>query len=501
MGAAYSISDLDASVFQDADDVFDELKGRLSAEWLELEHDEVERSLEMTGRELLRRLFQSHLHVRHLRETVRPHVLANGVRRTHRRIRVRSLSTIFGKVQVYRTSYSARGESSICPLDEQLNLPVDSFSFELRRRAADLAITTSFDDTTRRLREATGTRVAKRQVEQLVQRAAHDFEAFYAQREAPRESAELLILSIDRKGVVVRHDDLREKTRQAAEQKKPALDKRRAVGERRNRKRMAMVAAVYTVKPWMRTAEDVVAGLEGDEVELAPRPRPEGKRIWASVERKADEVVEQAFQEALARDPEQQKHWVFLVDGDRHQLYWLRQAAKRHRIRATFIIDIIHVIEYLWIGARGFHEPYSSEAQEWVRERLLKILMGRAGWVAGGMRRAAKQRGLSKEKRARVKKCADYLKNYSAMMRYDLALAAGLPIATGVIEGACRYLIGDRLDITGARWGIDGAEAVLRLRALRASGDFDEYWSYHRAQEQLRNYGSAHQPHLRLVSI
>ena len=125
--------------------------------------------------------------------------------------------------------------------------------------------------------------------------------------------------------------------------------------------------------------------------------------------------------------------------------------------------------------------------------------MGRAGWVAGGMRRAAKHRGLSRQKLARVKKCADYLKNYSAMMRYDRALAGGLPIATGVIEGACRYLIGDRLDITGARWGIKGAEAVLRLRALRASGDFDDYWAYHRAQQKLRHYGKAHDPHLRLV--
>ena len=144
MNAAYSISDSDASLFQHADDVFDELKGKLSGECLQLEHDEVERLLETCGRELLRCLFQSHLDLRHLRAPRHAWVEgADGVKRTHRRVRTRSLSTIFGKVRVDRTAYSARGESSICPLDRQLNLPVDSFSFELRRRAADLVVAVS----------------------------------------------------------------------------------------------------------------------------------------------------------------------------------------------------------------------------------------------------------------------------------------------------------------------------------------------------------------------
>ena len=104
------------------------------------------------------------------------------------------------------------------------------------------------------------------------------------------------------------------------------------------------------------------------------------------------------------------------------------------------------------------------------------------------MRRTATNRGLSPSRRAAADTCADYLITYKAYLRYDEYLAAGFPIATGVIEGACRYLVKDRMDITGARWSVQGAESVLRLRALRASGDFEAYWAFHQDCELHRNH-------------
>ena len=86
--------------------------------------------------------------------------------------------------------------------------------------------------------------------------------------------------------------------------------------------------------------------------------------------------------------------------------------------------------------------------------------------------------------------CADYLLHYRPYLSYDEALAAGLPIATGVIEGACRHLVKDRMNITGARWSLEGGEAVLRLRALRSSGDFDDYWKFHEIREHERNHAA-----------
>src|SRR5690606_39225966 len=118
------------------------------------------------------------------------------------------------------------------------------------------------------------------------------------------------------------------------------------------------------------------------------------------------------------------------------------------------------------------------------------ILEGRSSIVAAGIRRSATNRKLKKDEREAIDTCADYLLNKAPYLHYDDYLSRGFPIATGVIEGACRHLIKDRMDLTGARWSLAGAEAVLRLRPLKSSGDFFEYWAFHEEQEFLRNHKS-----------
>ncbi len=144
-------------------------------------------------------------------------------------------------------------------------------------------------------------------------------------------------------------------------------------------------------------------------------------------------------------------------------------------VDVTIIVDIIHVIEYLWKAGRAFHPKSGPELENWVRHRLLGVLQGKAGLMAGGMRLSATRKQLSSEARKPVDTCATYLLNKSPYLHYDRYLSLGFPIATGVIEGACRHLVKDRMEITGAKWRLPGAKAVLRLRALRSSNDFDEY--------------------------
>lgn len=195
----------------------------------------------------------------------------------------------------------------------------------------------------------------------------------------------------------------------------------------------------------------------------------------------------------MQRDPEKTRQWVVLVDGDEQQQRLIKAAIKRHNVDAIRVIDFIHVLEYLWKAAYCFHQPDSDEAETWVSERALKLLQGKANGVAAGMRRSATLRLLSKKARTAVDKCAEYLSKNRAMARYDVCLKRGLPIATGVIEGACRHLINDRLDISGARWRLQGAEAIPKLRSLRSSGDLDNYWAFHKAQEFERNHAFRYQ--------
>jgi hypothetical protein len=199
-------------------------------------------------------------------------------------------------------------------------------------------------------------------------------------------------------------------------------------------------------------------------------------------------VIEDAFAEALRRDPARCKEWVALVDGNDTQLDLLKRGARKHDVALTIIIDFIHVLEYVWKAGNELLGEGRLETEVWVRERALAILQGDSSLVAAGMRRSATKRGLAADARVAIDNCADYLLKYRKHLRYDEYLARGYPIATGVIEGACRHLIKDRLDITGARWGLERAEAVLQIRALRSSGDFDAYWRFHEAREQRRNH-------------
>lgn len=458
-----------------------------------LSHSALEQLLSERGLELLRKLLQAHLDARGPGAAAGPVRGADGIERDHARLHERGLSTIFGEVQVRRLGYSAEGVESLHPLDAGLNLPAEQYSFGLRRRAAEEAAKVSFDETVQSLSAQTGTAVAKRQVEQLVQRAAADFDAFYAQRRpaAPETTASVLVLTVDGKGVVMRPEDLREATRAKAATHKHKLAKRLSKGEKRNAKRMATVAAVYTVAPFVRTPSEVVRTMAPAPQDKAPpRPRPEHKRVWASLQQSPDEVIAAAFAEAQRRDPVHVKHWVALVDGSDAQLARVEQTARRTGVQLTVVLDVMHVAEYLWSAGLAFHAEDDPEREAWVRDRLLAVLEGRASLVAAGMRRSATRRELSATERTPVDRCARYLLKHKAYLRYHEYLTAGLPIATGVIEGACRHLIKDRMDVTGARWSLAGAEAVLRLRALRASGDFDEYWRFHEQQEYQRNHAA-----------
>jgi len=494
----YPSSVVAVAPFALADEHYAAVKTRLtSAEAGAMSHSDLERLLEVEGHELMRRLLQDHLRLRAQQERELgvhgPVVGCDGVVRTHLRDSERGLMTVFGDVDIERLAHHAPGSESLRPLDAALNLPAESFSFGVRRRVAEEAIRGSFDEALAAIVAHTGARLSKRQLEELAIRAATDFEPFYVTRQelppaAVAELSDLLVITTDGKGVVMRRSALRAATRKAAERARHKLKRRLTKGEKKNRKRMAQVAAVYTVAPFYRTPEDIMRELDRKDETPTPRPRPEQKRVWASVRDEAEEVVRAAFAEAAWRDPQRRKTWVALSDGNETQLELLEQLAREYGVKLIIVLDLIHVTEYLWKATTVFNDEASPEAEAWVTERLLPILRGKARNVAAGVRRSATLRGLSRKERKAADTCADYLLKYTKYLHYNEYLAAGLPIATGVIEGACRHLVKDRMDITGARWGLAGAEAILKLRALRSSGDFAEYWAFHEQQEWARNH-------------
>jgi hypothetical protein len=454
-------------------------------------HDQVERMLAEKGRELLRAMMQAHYDAKAACERRVPVEGADGVERTQVRTATRKLETLFGTVEVERQLYQAPGVEGLAPLDAALALPDEKYSMELRRLVAEESPRASFDEAVELIENRTGAHVPKRQVEELAVRAAQDFDAFYAKRLCEAEATDdLLILSFDGKGIAMRHEDLRAATKRAAEATPRRLETRLTSGEKKNRTRMAQVATVYTLAPWVRTPADILHTLRPDDLD-AIRPRPIHKRVWASVEHSPQRVVDDAFAEATRRDPDHRRRWIVLVDGQRDQIKRVQRAARTFGAEVTIVLDIVHVLEYLWRAAYAFHAAGTDEAETWVRHRLLALLDGRsAGELGKCLRGMIERHELDAKAAAPVLKCTNYLLKNGRWLHYDRALADGLPIATGVIEGACRYLVQDRMGRTGARWSLTGAEAILRLRALKTSGDFDDYWQFHLAQEHDRVHRS-----------
>ncbi|MGH8303154.1 MAG: ISKra4 family transposase, partial [Steroidobacteraceae bacterium] len=406
-----------------------------------LAHAELEDQLDARGRELLRKMLQDHLSLRALSEvraqdvTDADGVVHGAVEAGHRR----PLTTIFGKVDVERLAYRHRAHPNLHPADALLNLPTERHSHGLRRLSAVEGSRGSFEEAAAALERATGQHVGKRQVESLSAKSATDVEDFYATR--PRtevDESDVLVISADGKGIVMRPDSLRDATAKAAAAARNKLTTRLSKGEKRNRNRMAEVVAVYDVTHVPRAPHDVMASKAGEE---QPPEAPKAKNKWltASVVEDAAEVVGRLFDEAERRDPGHKRRWVALVDGNNHQIDRIGAEAMARGIDITIVVDLVHVLEYMWAAAWCFFAEGDTAAEEWVRDRAHSVLEGHAREVAAGIRRRATAEGLAKSKRKKADDCAKYLVNKAPHLDYPAALSSGWPIATGIIETTVPY--------------------------------------------------------------
>jgi hypothetical protein len=450
---------------------------------------QVEDLLFTAGTDLLRQVFQDHLDARSARERAAyradPSALvgADGVRRAKVETVTTHLVTRFGPVGVSRLSYRGPGAGALRPADAGQNVPATSYSHGLQRLLIAFATEVSFDTAIDFTARATGQRIGKRAAHEMLAAAGADIETFYDRRRpAPGiEPGEVVVISADGSGIDMRPEARREGPGPDAGSVDPSPAGSLAAKERRGRKRMAEIALVALIDP-VRRAADAVMGPE-------PHPGPVLRDTWltGSISLPVAAVIDTAFAEAARRDPDRTAPWVVLLDGNHHQIDCVEAAAAASGARVAIVCDFIHVLQYLWDAARVFFDT-TADAAAWVADKATLVLKGRAVQVATGIRRRATANGYTKAERAQADRAATYLHNQAPYLDYPLALANGWPIATGAIEGAVRHLVKDRFAITGARWSLNGAEAMLTLRATTIAGDTDEYWHYHLEQEQHRNH-------------
>jgi hypothetical protein len=477
----------------------DELAGSAAAG---LTASGLEELLDERGREVMRQLLQDHFDLRKIREEQQarehPGPVEGPDGSTRTRLETghgRQLATLFGTVTVTRCAWRKPGAGNWCPADAILSLPGGRHSHTLAKLAAIEAARGSFEAAHAAVTRRCGKVIGKRQIEDSVVHSAADITAFYASRiPEPCTPAALLVLSADCKGIVMRPGALRAATAKAAA-KLGKMRTRLTAGEKPNRKRMAALVTVYDAEPAKRRPHDVIAPPGGRHGARGLRPGPKALAKWlaGSVRKDPADMIAAAFDEAEARDPHHLRTWVVLVDGAEHQLGLIRAEAARRGVTIHVIIDIIHVLEYIWGAAWSLHEAGDPAAEDWVAARALTVLAGDSDRAAAEITAGTDAAGLEGSRRFGADACVRYLGNKREFLRYDQALDAGWPIATGVIEGACRHLIADRLNLGGARWGLNGAEAILTLRAVISNGDFEEYWRFHLAREHQRLYPGINQ--------
>ena len=467
------------------------------------------------GRDLLRGVVQLSLDGQAEREVRLPQVTGqDGVRRARaERGHSRPVVTRLGAVVVRRIGYRSgiRGVPSLFPRDAVLNLPPCGYSWGLQRLAEMFCRAVSYEQAHEFVLAAAGVAIGKRQLEQITVAAAADAERFYQDRSrdaavpaAGEQGQGLppLAISADGKGVAMLPQARRRRAR-APEQKVRTFEKRAGTGEKKGHKRMAETGAVFDVAvpdgP-ARTPEQVMRP-EGGTGGKKP-PRAENRWYACDITAGRDVTIGKILDEADRRDPGHLRTWIALIDGDVHQLALIQAQAAARGITLAIVIDFIHVLEYLWKAAWCFHPPRDPAMEDWVTAQALDILHGRAaGVIARIARLTADHPPKPGGEHARIiRKTLSYLQNKQAFMDYPRALANGWPIATGVIEGACRHLVQDRMGITGARWGLEGAQAILWLRAIAASGDTGTYWTWHITREHQRNHLSRYQDTLGLAA-
>jgi hypothetical protein len=395
--------------------------------------------------------------------------------------------SIFDEITIERTCYG-HDRVEAAPLDARLHLPQRQYSYLLQQWLGSFVVDDAHAEAIRKLGTILGVEITVRASEDLNREQASDVEVFQDRLPVPdaAEEGPLLVVTADCKGVPLVRKAL--PPEEATDTPLPALaNRRRGKGEKANKKKMAAVGAVYTIEPFVREADDVIEEVMRKKARER-RPRPQNKRVRAELLVGKVALFVWLADEVIRRDPQGSKRVIFLSDGERA----LHDRQSEYLPEETVcILDLFHVMERLWKVAWCFFEEGAQkhEAHQWVEERLKRLLEGRVDSVIRGMRYQATQRGLKGQKRKTVRDAAEYFEGNRDRMKYDEYLAAGYPIGSGVVEGACRHLVKDRMERTGMRWLPSGAQAMLDLRATYLNGDWNAFWDFHMTQEDQRLYG------------
>lgn len=412
----------------------------------------------------------------------------------------RSYQSVFGDFTVSRWVYGSReGQRIDCvPLDTRLQLPESSCSYLLQDWTQALVVEMAYEQAQAVLERVLGVSVPVSLMERLNRALGEAVPDYWEATPAElAEAADFVVVTADGKGVPMRKPAAAEPIRTHDSHRGPKPD----------RKKMAVVGAVYASDAYPRAPEQVWQGLFGltvpsaaNDDELIARPRPVAKAVRAALTHTdadgheinaRDEIFDWLGVQIRQRDPAANQPLVVIMDG---QTCLWDEAARRFDDRPRIeILDLLHVTSKLWELVHLFHPAGSAHELDAMKLFTLMILKGQVELVIRWFGDWADERQLAPAARERVERLCGYFDNHKTRMHYDQYLAAGYPIASGVIEGACRHVVKDRLERAGMRWTVPGARAMLNLRCAVINGQWDEFNRFRIQRETERLYPYAEQ--------
>jgi len=392
--------------------------------------------------------------------------------------KTRSYWSVFGKIRFERAYYYGQGQGYFA-LDAALNLPAKACSDLLAQWREHLAVRDAYHNVGKVLADILGQPLgfSTRALSEQIQEDGTRVQAFYKEAPPPKAlpQATILVVQADGKGVpMVKDEPVEPKIRLGKGQK--------AAG-----KKEAIVTCVYTLAPWVRTPQEVVDSLfktKPDPYTTERASGPENKRWWATLAGK-DAALTFTREQVVARDTATIRDRVALTDGSSA----LQKQVRLKFADFTLVLDLVHAVEYLWEAANALLGETDGGRTAWVQARVLRMLSGQTQGLIDELRALAALPDLKANVPTTLAKVAGYYESNLAHMHYDQYLGAGWPVATGVIEGACRHLVKDRCELSGMRWTRPGAEALLHLRCVSENGDWETFQDFRRCRRLQDLYG------------
>ena len=401
--------------------------------------------------------------------------------------RVRPYLSIFGMLNINRNKYYSPIDKTYYPLDAHLSLPVGRYSYVFTDWLSYGSVDLDFKQSVEQLEHILGHSLSSMQSSRQTYHLSKDVDSFYEQQDwSSIQDGTHLSVGYDGKGIPI--------IRSETDRKEESAVVRLSRGQKKGVKKEATISVSSSFTPQPRSKEQLLESLflvhkKTDKSELRHQWH-EHKHIRAFLSDKT-KAIEYGIDNLMKRDATAKKPIIVLIDGDRALENAVKKVCKQraieHRVDA-YILDFIHLLEYVWKVANAHLGEKNPTRQEWVYQQAERLLGSQHERVLKEWKHILEHQKLSENGQYQLERAICYLSNRPHMIDYKTYLEKGYPITTGAVESACGHFIKSRMDRNAMHWGKKGAQDMLNIRAIKKNQNWQEYLDYFIQKEQNDKY-------------